>query len=526
MTEPPVVGGFDLPEPRSIFGGGANLISGWAHGRDCPVSSVEISLDGVPLGRAGLGRLRPDVAAALGDPDAEMAGFEMHANIGRPPATTGGTGTLSATVTLADGHEAHLAPRQVVVPAQLARAEASTAGYPERARAPRGERIRVLWAARGLDHGGSQLRMAENVAMVAGAGGFEVTVLSPAEGPLRPRLEAAGVEVLVGAPAPLDDVVGYERWAADLAGLVEGRFDLVVGATVTSFPAVDVGCRLGIPSVLRVGEVEPLRTVVAWIYGPLDDQVEERARQAFRGASAVITLSRLAEQIYRADGFEAEYHLVRHAIDVEGATAAMGRLDREECRRRLGVAPQELLVVCAGAQWPVKGQYVLARAVELAREAQPELGCALLGGPGAGTGAYAAALRGLVTRNGLEDSIRIEPFVSPLWSWWRAADAGVCCSESETMPAALAEAMSCGLPVVATRVGDIPDVVEDGRSGWLCNASDVRDLARALAQLGRTTREELEAMGRIARATVERDFNRRDVERRLLDLLERVASGS
>jgi starch synthase len=71
------------------------------------------------------------------------------------------------------------------------------------------------------------------------------------------------------------------------------------------------------------------------------------------------------------------------------------------------------------------------------------------------------------------------PDVAP---FLRAADAAVLPSRTEGLPVALLEAMSCGLAVVATRVGGSAEVLADAGAGWLVPAEDPPALAGALAQ--------------------------------------------
>src|SRR2546423_115512 len=71
--------------------------------------------------------------------------------------------------------------------------------------------IRVLWSARGLDQGGSQLRMAELIERLHRDGGFHSTVRSGTEGPLRSALEASGATVEIGDQVPFDDAGSYDR---------------------------------------------------------------------------------------------------------------------------------------------------------------------------------------------------------------------------------------------------------------------------------------------------------------------------
>jgi glycosyltransferase involved in cell wall biosynthesis len=66
---------------------------------------------------------------------------------------------------------------------------------------------------------------------------------------------------------------------------------------------------------------------------------------------------------------------------------------------------------------------------------------------------------------------------------WQRASVGVLTSEREGMPVSLMEAASCGVPVVATAVGGVPELVEHSVTGLLAPCRDVSALADALQQL-------------------------------------------
>lgn len=87
-----------------------------------------------------------------------------------------------------------------------------------------------------------------------------------------------------------------------------------------------------------------------------------------------------------------------------------------------------------------------------------------------------------------------------------ASDLFVLPSLGDAYPTVLMEAMAAGLPVVSTRVGGIPEIVDDGRTGILGPPGDATALANAISDL-LDSRERREALGRAARAESERRFS-------------------
>jgi len=86
----------------------------------------------------------------------------------------------------------------------------------------------------------------------------------------------------------------------------------------------------------------------------------------------------------------------------------------------------------------------------------------------------------------LRDSISVPGFVSDenaVLRYYQAADLMVHATRADTAPLAVVEAMACGLPVVATAVGGIPEVVVDGLTGYLVPAGDVDRLAGRVAAI-------------------------------------------
>jgi starch synthase len=113
----------------------------------------------------------------------------------------------------------------------------------------------------------------------------------------------------------------------------------------------------------------------------------------------------------------------------------------------------------------------------------------------------------------------------------------VCPSLYEPLGIVNLEAMACGAPVVATRTGGIPEVVEDGATGWLVpfepadelsTPADPRGFEEALADLVNDLidhPERAEAFGRAGRARVEAQFSWEAVAARTVEVYERVVRG-
>jgi len=106
----------------------------------------------------------------------------------------------------------------------------------------------------------------------------------------------------------------------------------------------------------------------------------------------------------------------------------------------------------------------------------------------------------------------------------RCSDVLVLCSEIESAPISLLEGMSSGLPVVATEVGGIPEIVDDGRNGFLVSPNSPEELAEKILELN-SDRELRLRMGAAARRTVLERFTADKVVPQYEEIYRRVVSG-
>jgi glycosyltransferase involved in cell wall biosynthesis len=107
---------------------------------------------------------------------------------------------------------------------------------------------------------------------------------------------------------------------------------------------------------------------------------------------------------------------------------------------------------------------------------------------------------------------------------YRAADVFTLPSLQDNLPNTVAEALSCGTPVTAFRIGGVPDMVQDGINGVLAQPFDTADLARALASCLEASRSGA-AFHDAARRHAESMFDARKIARAYLDAFEAAKSG-
>jgi glycosyltransferase involved in cell wall biosynthesis len=142
----------------------------------------------------------------------------------------------------------------------------------------------------------------------------------------------------------------------------------------------------------------------------------------------------------------------------------------------------------------------LLRAMALVVRQQPEFRLVI-----AGSGPMGADLARLANELNLGDSVRLLGEVRDVPGLLAKARFFVLSSLTEGISLTLLEAMSCGLPVVATRVGGNPEVVVDGETGILVPPSDADAMAHAMLALHKD-QDRGRAMGLAGRQRVARHF--------------------
>lgn len=170
-------------------------------------------------------------------------------------------------------------------------------------------------------------------------------------------------------------------------------------------------------------------------------------------------------------------------------------------RTRLAIPPESFLVCTVGQICRRKGLLELVDAMRRLHTEAPNLHLAVVGRVVfRHEEKYFSELRAAVRASGLEDRVHFVGAMSDVASVLQASDLLVLNSKDEPFGLVLVEAMSTGTPVIATRVGGIPEIVTDSENGWLVEPGDSQALAARLLEVSRD-RARLDRVAQVAYQT-------------------------
>jgi teichuronic acid biosynthesis glycosyltransferase TuaC len=273
-----------------------------------------------------------------------------------------------------------------------------------------------------------------------------------------------------------------------LAGLLphvprlRGRFDVVLGTFLypDACAAALLARLLGVPYVIKTHGTD-VNVVARW--GTVRPMIESTVR----GASFSIGVSApIVKALVELGAPPERAVLLQNGVD----RTVFHPMDRAAARAALGLPARGRIVTYVGRLEKEKGLRELVQAFErLGRASTEPVHLALVGRGSLGEELDRAAAE-LVLSSGGRILLAGERPLDEVARYLAASDVLALPSWAEGTPNVVLEALAAGRPVVASRVGGIPDVIEDGRTGLLVPPRDVGALAAALGRaLRRTWRE-------------------------------------
>lgn len=202
----------------------------------------------------------------------------------------------------------------------------------------------------------------------------------------------------------------------------------------------------------------------------------------------------------------------------------VGAEEKAALRRRLKLPAAGFLVTYTGRLVSYKGLPLLLKVAHSIQQGRGNVGFVLIGSGGLDIHNCEAALREYVSANGLDRVVQFAGEVSNVSEYLQASDAFVLPTEDDAFPLSLIEAMACGLPVVSTVVGGIPEIVREGETGILVRPGNQQELDGALRSVI-ASHDLAASLGRAARLAVEARYSRERVANQYMALLTALHAG-
>ncbi len=337
---------------------------------------------------------------------------------------------------------------------------------------------------------------------------------------LKPLADSARCRrVRIVATNPVPDVANVEaiyppRWMVRTMGAVPARLLTFMCVAAYARPHVVGGFHLLINGLVTalVGRLVGARTLYFCVGGPVealdggvwgenryfervetpDPVIERRLLEAVAACDLVVTMGTRAVKFFQSRGIDTAFRVVPGGITPPPPAPP--------------VVPDFDFVLVARLV-PIKRIDLFIRALRIVHDRRPSMRALIVG-----DGPLRDSLESLTAELGLTSVVTFAGQQGDVWPWLRRSRVFVLTSDSEGLALSLMEASLLGLPAVVSRVGDLPDLVEHGVSGYLVEgrtpdafAERFLDLLNDDAGYGRLSRAAAAAGARVEMArTVER----------------------
>ena len=222
---------------------------------------------------------------------------------------------------------------------------------------------------------------------------------------------------------------------------------------------------------LNSGEV----TAISW----KKQLLQLRGGIATQPAVKIIAISNFVKEQLIEVGIPAEKIIVRH-LGVDTDRFCPDAQARSVLATNCAVNPDEILISTVSVLRSFKNPQTIIQACGLLAKRSIPFKLLI-----AGDGAMLAELQQLAVELGVSERIHWLGYCADPVSLLRASDIFVLASTGEAFGLVLAEAMACGVPIVGSRSGAIPEIVEDGTTGLLASPRDAASFADAIEKLAR-----------------------------------------
>jgi glycosyltransferase involved in cell wall biosynthesis len=323
----------------------------------------------------------------------------------------------------------------------------------------------VLFSIETSDPDGAE-KMLINLAELLNKRGYRPVVCLLEEGWLADESRRCGYSTYV---IPLERTVDF-RWVRRASKMVASeRIDIIHAHEF----AMNTYCTL-LAAIARV-------PCVATVHGKNYSSDRWHRRMAYRAVARCARMIAVSDDIKsflatKVGVLRSRITTITNGIDIDRYSPAS--LSRRLFRDELGLSDDQPLIGCVGRLDGVKGHTFLVRAARTVCQRYPRAVFVL-----AGQGQLRDTLEEEANALGIGQNVRFLGYRHDVSAVLAALDIFVLPSLSEGLPLSLLEAMAASIPIVASNVGGIPEVVGDGQSGLLAEPGDPAGLAEKILML-------------------------------------------
>ncbi len=211
---------------------------------------------------------------------------------------------------------------------------------------------------------------------------------------------------------------------------------------------------------------------LSWLF-----RTVEKVTAEFTDRIVTLTDTEIAQHLEAKVGRRDQFVTIHSGVDAEKFEQA--QVDRDTARERLRVPPGALCIGSAGRLVAVKNFSLLLEALALLQAKQPGRFYLVILGEGAERGILLQMSMDLA----LQNAFSLPGWLEDIENYYPAFDLFVLSSKNEGMGRVLVEAMAAGIPIVATSVGGVPELLGQGEYGMLVPPDSPEALAEAIERL-------------------------------------------
>lgn len=355
------------------------------------------------------------------------------------------------------------------------------------------ETTRIVYLINGLSAGGAEMMLYRLLEKLDRKKYDPVVVtLLKFPGPLQAKIEKLGIDVhLVGVNSKLDlsalgrlyrilkalkpDILHTQLFGADMLGRLTGRM-LKVPVIITGIRNIYYG------------------SFSRYLFYRLTEWCSFKTIFVCRAAQERFIELRILP--------ESKAEVIYNGLDSALFYSGLNTDGKKEKRKELDLPNEDPLILAVGSLTRQKGYGILFKALDLLKKREHRFKLVI-----AGTGYLKDDLRNEVIQLDLEEQVAFLGRSDLVPELMASSDFFVLSSIWEGLPGVILEAMASELPVVATAVGGTPELVIEGKTGYLVPPADPEKLAGTMEKMLKLSKEKKLALGRNGRSRVEEKFS-------------------